>query len=174
MISEAQEARMAEARAARNKQNRTHPMLINIKDYRLMPNVPRLGGQQADQKKGVPFIAPHPDYRVYMGDVRATVAERKRIVETGAYMARPAVIDSHPITGNVPIAVGGPTGEAEPFDVSKASRQDLVDFALRYYGAAIDPKGDTHLMSLRAQVKALAKAHGDAAPGNPPDGESLA
>ena len=42
MISEAVEARMAEARATRNKQDKEHPMLINIKDYRLMPNVPAL------------------------------------------------------------------------------------------------------------------------------------
>ena len=30
---------------ARNAQNRKRPMLINIDDGRLMPNVPRLGGR---------------------------------------------------------------------------------------------------------------------------------
>jgi hypothetical protein len=159
MISDAQEARMAEARAARNKQDRKIPLLINIKDFRLMPNVPRLGGQKSDKATGKPDILPHRDYRPYMGDPRATLEERRRIVETGSYLSRPAVVDSHPLIGNTQI-LGAPAdgGEVEPFDVAKATRQELVDFALRYYGATIDEKGDTHLMSLRAQVKRLAEA----------------
>ena len=153
MISEAVEARMSEARAARNKQDKAVPMLINIKDFRLVPNVPLLRN--------------HRNYRPYMGDVRATVAERQRIVETGAMLGRPAVVDSalDKLLASNPNfkapAAPEPENDIEPFDVGKANREELCAFALRYYGASIDPDGKTHLATLRSKLRSLAAAAGD-------------
>ena len=152
MISEAVEARMAEARAARNKQDKEHPMLINIKDYRLMPNVPALRN--------------HRNYRPFAGDPRATYDERKRIVATGQLMGRPIIVDSMlaKLHGGVTGTVEAPQSDEPPFDVGKATREELTAFGLRYYGVEIDPDGKTHLMKLRAKLRNLAAAAGDMPP----------
>lgn len=167
MISEQVEARMAAARAARNQQDKEHPMLINIKDFRLMPNVPSLRN--------------HRNYRPYAGDIRATRDERQRIVETGSMLGRPIVVDTHmaklqasnpALKGQDPAAVPELPAVAEngepPFDVGKASREELCAFALRYYGADIDPDGKTHLATLRSKLRSLAEATGDMAKGDAP------
>ncbi len=153
------EAAMSAARRARNAQNRECPLLINIKDFRLMPNVPRLGGQKEDKAAGKVFIAAHPDYRPYRGDPKATLAERQRLVETGTAILRPPVVDSSPqgagsFGGFGVVQVEG----GAPFDVGKAPREELVAFAKRWFDADIDPTGDTHVMKLRAKVRDLAKA----------------
>ena len=165
MISESVEARMSEARAARNRQDKEHPMLINIKDFRLMPNVPAL--------------RTHRNYRPFAGDPRATYDERKRIVETGQLMGRPVIVDSQlaKFRGGATATVDAPEADEPPFDVGKASREELQVFALRYYGVEIDPDGKTHLMTLRAKLRALAAAAGDmpaSEDGAPPASESLA
>lgn len=156
MISKAVEARMAEARAARNKQDKEHPMLINIKDFRLVPNVP--------------LLRHHRNYRVFAGDARATYDERKRIVETGTMMARPLVVDTalaalhaaNPaLKGRAPDSPSVAESDEPPFDVGKANREDLCAFALRYYGADLDPDGKTHLATLRSKLRSLAAAAGD-------------
>lgn len=168
MISEQVEAKMAAARAARNKQDPEHPMLINIKDYRLMPNVPSLRN--------------HRNYRPFAGDIRATYEERKRIVETGTMLGRPIVVDTilaklHASNPNVtpPAPLASPEADEPPFDVGKATREELQAFALRYYGVDVDPDGKTHVMTLRSKVRSLAAAAGDMPQGDgAPAGESLA
>jgi hypothetical protein len=157
MISEAQEARMSAARAARNKQDRDCPLLISVKDYRLMPNVPRLGGQKEDKAAGKVFIAPHPDYRPYRGSPNASLEERKRLVETGTMLARPPVVDSNPLGPNGAFGTIQVEGAA-PFDVAKANREELVAFAKRWFDADVDPTGDLHLQKLRAKVRDLGRA----------------
>lgn len=156
MISQAVEERMAAGRAARNRQSKECPLLINIKDFRLMPNVPRLGGQKEDKATGKVQILPHPDYRPYRGDPKATLEERRRLVETGTLASRPAVVDSNHVG---PEAFGKiQVEDGAPFDVHKASREDLTAFAKRWFDADIDPDGKTHLMTLRAKVRDLARA----------------
>jgi hypothetical protein len=163
MISQADEAQMAAARAARNRQDPDCPLLINIKDFRLMPNIPRLGGQKADRAAGKVFIAPHPDYRPYRGDPKATRAERQRLVETGTALLRPPVVDT---SGIAKINEG--FGQAqiegqEPFDIGKAPREELVAFAKRWFGVELDNEtGDLHLMKLRAKLRDLVKASSEA------------
>lgn len=158
MITEAVEARMSEARAARNKQDRDCPMLINIKDFRLMPNVPRLGGQKEDKAAGKVYIAPHPDYRPYCGDLKATLEERRRLVETGTALLRPPIVDSSGIAKINEYGVVQMEGAA-PFDIGKAGREELVAFAKRWFDVDVDNEaGDLHLMKVRAKVRDLAKA----------------
>jgi hypothetical protein len=134
---------------ARNRQDRKHPFLINIEDGRLVPNVPMLGGRKGDPKEKIPSILPHPKYRVFSGDPKASLADRMRWIETsGQSGAMRAVVDSG---ADAPAA----------FDVSTASREQLVAFARDQYGEALDATGDTHLTKLRAQVRALAQTAGD-------------
>ena len=84
-ISEAAEQRMVAARAARNKQDKKHPFVINIHDGRLLPNVPNLRA--------------HSNYRVYTGDPKASAQERLRFLSVAGH--RPRVVDSE-VSGEQP------------------------------------------------------------------------
>jgi hypothetical protein len=135
MISEAVEMRLAEAQRNRNRQDKRHPMLINIDDGRLMPNVPRLAGRVGSADRKEPAIPAHPKYRVYTGDLKATHAERMRWLATSGLRA-PSVEDALPL---------------EPFEIMKASREELVTFARENYpDVKLDPNG--HLTALRHAV----------------------
>lgn len=137
MISEQTEAKMAASRAARvSKQDKKHPMLINVEDGRLMPNVP--------------LLRKNAKYRVFMGDPKTPLADRMRILETQGIRNRAAVVDSSQQAADAP-----------EFDIGKAQRADLVKFALETYGATLDAAGDTHMNKLRAQVRTLARENGD-------------
>lgn len=150
MISPAVEARMSDARRALNAQSREYPLLIHIEDGRLVPNVPRLGGQKADKSLNKPFIASHPKYRVYMGPPKAKLEERMRILATQNMTGNAAVVDTTL-----------PTTPAHEFDIGKAGRSELVIFAFENYGVQIDnDKGNEHVMTLRAKVRDLARAAG--------------
>lgn len=148
-ISDVMEQQQAARYQSRNKQDKKHPMLINIEDGRLVPNVPMLAGRKGDPVNKIPPIMPHPKYRVFTGDPKASKEQRLRWLETsGQSGAMRAVVDSG---ADAPAA----------FDVSTASREQLVAFARDQYGEALDATGDTHLTKLRAQVRALAQTAGD-------------
>lgn len=137
---------------ARNAQNRKRPMLINIDDGRLMPNVPRLGGRPEvrDQQTGrvlEPGIPPHPKYRVYMGDPNATREERMRVLRVGMGIETAPIFDTQPT--------------AAPFDIATASAEELVAFAQQQYGMSLSPNTPVHL--LRGRVKAAAEKANDLA-----------
>lgn len=132
-ISEAVEQKMVAAHNARNQQDKKHPFVINIKDGRLLPNVPSLRA--------------HPSYRVYTGDPAASPRDRLRFLSVAGH--RPAVVDSDE----------GEQAPPPPFDIAKAGREELVEFAASQYGTALDPSA--HLNALRAQVRALAKDAND-------------
>lgn len=123
-ISEAVEARMISARAAHNRQNPQHPYLINVKDGRLLPNVPALAGRAAgvENGKAIPAKAGHRDLRVYTGSVKASYEERMKWLETSG------------------LSVGRDVSMAnvEPFDVGTATLDELVDFANLEYGLEIN------------------------------------
>lgn len=152
-ITEATEARMSEANRARNAQDRKNPLLINVDDGRLVPNVPQLGGRNEDKARGISQILPHPKYRIYKGDPKASLEARMQYLATSGVNGRRAVMDS--------------STEADPalpaFDIQKATREDLVLFAMEQYGMALDEDGTMHLTTLRAKVKALAQSVGDLA-----------
>jgi len=131
MLNQAQatafEQRVNDART-RQRQDKQHPLLINTKDGRLMPNVPRI------RKKA--------DYAVYTGHPKATLEDRMRYLQSlgGTGGARRRVVNS---------------ADDEPFDIGKATKQELVDFATSEYQANLDVKVDHRI--LRKQVQALAE-----------------
>lgn len=151
-ISTAMEERMSAAVQARNAQNKRWPLLINIDDGRLVPNVPRLGGKEAvkDANGRIvnPAIPPHPKYRVWRGDPKAPTEERLRILNEGMRIEAAPVIDPAFIES-----------AAAAFDISTASAEDLVAFANEQYGTKLNANTPVHL--LRGKVKALAVKHGD-------------
>lgn len=173
MIDDALEVSMSEAYRARNRQNAKDPLLINLKDGRLIPNVPQLGGRK-EKRDGTgkviqTGIVPHPDYRIYRGDPRASKSERMRILATqGAIEGAPVlpgraqVVDSSVLADVVNSA---PLISHPDFDIAKASREHLVAFALEQYNIALDtdPANPTHMSTLRSQVRALAQGQGDLA-----------
>jgi hypothetical protein len=115
------------ASARVRRQDKQNPLLISMTDFLLFPNVPNLRKNQ--------------DMILFRGNKDASLEERKRYVEsmkTGRAGMR-AVVDSG------------------PFDVAKASSQDLVDFAMIEYGEELNIK--TPRASLVKQVVALAKKH---------------
>ena len=147
MISPEAEAKMAAARAARNKQHPKFPMLINVNDGRLIPNIIDKTGQTMKS------LRKNANYRVYMGDPKAPLAERMRMLQTQGFHENRAVIDTSKVSEESRAA----------FDSGKASREELVAFALEQYGAELDTDGKTHLATLRAQVRNLAEAAGNLA-----------
>lgn len=145
-ISEAQESRMIAARAARNKQDPKHPFLINVKDGRLVPNVPALRGRPAEVVDGrtVPAKAGHPDLRVYTGSVKASAEERLKWLETsgsGVATTRRAVVLS----------------EEEPFDLNTATLDEMIAFAKAEYDAVFDKS-----MGMKAVRQAVGKLAAEA------------
>lgn len=129
MITEEQEAAVSDARA-RARQDKRIPFLIHMDDARLIPNVEKL--------------RKHPKYRIYTGPVGAGEAERK------------AWLNSMSGNGAMHRAV---VTESKPFDISKATVDELVAFASDQYGVLLDPK--EHHNKLRSQLRKLAETHGD-------------
>lgn len=124
-ITESQEDAIAAARA-RSRQDKVHPFLIHLEDGRLIPNTP--------------LIRKNPKYRVYLGDINATLSERMRFINSG--VGRTKVVDS---------------SEPEPdvFDIGKATKDELVVFAMGTYGVSL--AADTDIRTLRKQVSDLHK-----------------
>lgn len=142
MITDAQEANLSNM-LARNRQDKAVPFCINVKDGRLMPNVKE--------------IREHADYRVYKGNYKASLDERMAYLRSGGFGGAPgkrAVV--------MPAEDVEPVAEQEPFDIAKASKDELVAFAFDQWSEVLDPA--THLTTLRSQVVKLAKANAQAAP----------
>lgn len=136
-VTTQQEIQMANARATSRKygQDKKHPFLINIDDGRLMPNVERLRKHRSAK------------YRVYTGDVKASLDERMAYIKSGVGPARSRVVNTTP---------------EEPFDVGTASKEDLVAFAASEYGLVLD--SGKSLKLLREQfVATLKKLDGEGA-----------
>jgi len=139
-ITEAQEANLS-AQIARNRQNKQTPFCIHVKDGRLMPNVPE--------------ILAHPDYRPYKGNYKASLDERMAYLRSGGFggAGKRAVVmpaDDEPVV------------EQEPFDIAKATKEELVAFAFDQWTEVLSM--DTHLTTLRSQVAKLAKLHANPDP----------
>ncbi|MBX3603190.1 MAG: hypothetical protein KF863_21425 [Rubrivivax sp.] len=119
------EERVANHRA-RTRQNKEIPFLIRD-DGMLMPNVP--------------LIAKNPRFRPYHGDVSASLEERMQYLrgETARRRVINSAVQSDP---------------AAPFDIAKASKDDLIAFAQEEYGYTVDPA--LHLNKIRSDVARLA------------------
>lgn len=120
MITDQQEKNLSNAqqRSAKKKQDKAYPHVVNINDGRLMPSVPALRN--------------HKDYRLYTGPADASTAERLKWVEGTLKKGMPKVINS--------------MAEADEFDVGKASKDDLIVFAMEQFGHALDPSVDIRTM----------------------------
>jgi hypothetical protein len=120
------------AARAKSAQDKNVPLLISVKDAWLIPNTELT-------RKAEDFVE-------YHGDPKATLEERKQYIATLGRAGKRRVI----VTPD------------KPFEIAKASREELVTFAFNEYGATLNP--EAHLASLRAEVRKLAVAHGAAAP----------
>lgn len=128
-ISSTQEANLSASRA-RTRQDKKVPFLINIDDARLVPNTP--------------LTARLMKYRPFHGDYKASEAERR------AYLATES---RGPTKRAVVMSEEAPAVE-QPFDISTASKDDLIAFAFDQYQEVLDPSTD--IRSLRKKVAALA------------------
>lgn len=143
MITDAQEANLSNM-LARNRQDKTVPFCINVKDGRLMPNVKE--------------IREHADYRPYKGNYKASLDERMAYLRSGGFGGMPG---KRAVLMPVDEAPPAPAVEEEPFDIAKASKEELVAFAFDQWAEVLSV--DTHLTTLRSQVVKLAKANAQAA-----------
>jgi hypothetical protein len=131
------------------KQDKKVPFLIHVHDGRLVPNVPQLGG---DGK----LVPPNPLYRPFRGNPKASLDERMAYLASGQgatgavqTVTRTVVLAPEDVDPDL-------TGDDAPFDIGKASREELVRFALDTYGVALSET--THLTRLRSEVNKLARA----------------
>jgi hypothetical protein len=157
-ISEAQESKMIAQRNARNKQNVKIPFLINVKDGRLIPNVPMLAGRAAEVAPNgqvIPAKPPHPNYRPYTGSLKATEEERMKWLESSGFTIQTVSTEA----GNAPRRAVV-LADVEPFDIGTATVGELIAFAKDEYGADLSPAGG--LKALRTQVGKLALEAGAA------------
>lgn len=127
-LSEQQQDAISAARAAKSKQDPSTPFLIHRENGRLMPNTV--------------LLRKHKDYRPYTGSVKASHEERMLFLRTGS--SRPRMVNSVP-----------EEAEAAPFDLGKATKDEIVAFAFTEFGAAFDP--GTDIRTLRKQLAALAE-----------------
>lgn len=123
-INEAFEARVAAHRAS-TRQDIKVPFLIRD-DGVLFPNVP--------------LIAKKPNFRPYRGDINATLEERMKFLRG--------------VSGRRVINTEVVADEEAPFDIAKASKDDLIKFAADEFGEIIDPAD--HLNKIRSVVAKLA------------------
>lgn len=116
----------AAARRNRNRQNKEVPFLIRD-DGVLMPNVP--------------LIARKRNFRPYRGDPAASLEERMRYLQ--GLSAQRRVINS-----------AEQADEEAPFDIAKASKDELITFAEENYAVTLDE--GMHLNKMRAEVARMA------------------
>lgn len=112
------------------------PFLIHRVNGRLLPNVERL--------------RTHKDMIPYMGNKHASLEERMRYLRTGGQ--RRGVVATQ--------AIEAPP----PFDVSTATKEDMIAFAADEFGLELNPKAPIHIM--RNQIIAAAKEADEAPAGD--------
>ena len=86
----------------------------------------------------VPLIAKKPNFRPYRGDPGAPLQERLAYLEGLPGKRRVIVQEAEP----------------EPFNITKATKDDLIQFAMDEYSEPIDPA--EHINKVRATVCKLA------------------
>lgn len=127
-MSSEQAVRMQDAHSQRVAQDKKNPFLINIEDGRLIPNVSTL--------------AKNSRYRVYTGDPKASDKERMKFLDSN-------------FAGNSARTAKQEAGEAEPFDIGHANKDDLIAFAAQEFG--LELSHDVDVRQLRKQVAQAAK-----------------
>lgn len=108
----------ARQKSKRYAQDKANPMCINVHDGRLFPNVPN--------------VRKNPDYRVYTGDVNASVEERMQYLRTGLGPRRAKVVMEAP--------------KEEVFVLGSASKDDIIAFADMEYGYTLNPNDSVEVL----------------------------
>lgn len=121
------EAAFQKQAAARGQQDPKIKFLIHRDNARLIPNVGKLKN--------------HPKLVPYTGSVKASLEDRLRWLRTG---------------GSRRVVASAPVEELPPFDVSTATKEELIAFAKEEFGLELNPKAPPHIM--RNQILAAAKA----------------
>jgi len=103
----------------------------------------------------VPLVAKNPKYRPYHGDPKASLAERMAFLAGHTSSARRRVVL-----------------DPEPFNLSKATADEIVAFAMEEYGAALD--ADKPIDELRAECYQLSQLPEVPIPAAPPPGDQHA
>lgn len=131
MAAAPSEEKLAIARASKSKQDQPQKFLIHVENGRLLPNIAMLRS--------------HAKLRVFHGDPKASAKERLKYLESqhGHRSVVNTVVDS------------------EPFDIGKATKDELIEFAASEYGISLNEKAP--IAALRKQVSDAAASVG--APG---------
>ena len=116
MITDRQEQAVSDARG-KGRQDKRTPLLINRDNLRLMPNTP--------------LIRRRPQYMPYDGAATDDEATRRSYVE-GTGNRRPRVVNS--------------AAESDVFDIGKATKDELVAFAMSEYGKMLDSDKDVRTL----------------------------
>ncbi len=124
MIDEQLEERVAAHRST-IRQNKTVPWLIRD-DGMLMPNTK--------------LIAKKSNFRPYHGDLKASLEDRMRYLQNLGSKRR--VINS-----------AEAADDEQPFDIAKATKDELIVFAQDQFGETLDPA--LHLNKMRSIVAKL-------------------
>lgn len=136
-ITEDTEQRIADNRG-RMRQDKKVPFLIRD-DGMLFPNVPLIGKKQ--------------NFRPYHGDVNASLEDRLRYLQ--GLQSKRRVINTEVVAD-----------EEAPFDIAKATKDELIAFAQDQYGSTIDPA--LHMNKIRSMVANLAGIDPASLFGRPP------
>lgn len=135
-MTETQQASLSQHQTKKFAQDKKVPMLININDGRLIANSLN--------------VRANPDYRPYSGSLTASREERMAFVRSAIGGARTRLINSAP-------------DEAPTFDLGKATKAELIAFAMDEFALPLDEKTD--IRTLRNQVMAASeKANAVGAP----------
>jgi hypothetical protein len=117
------DANLSARMSGKYKQDPKVPLLINLKDGRLLPNSIN--------------VRELPDYRPYTGNPKATLAERMVFIASSVGGTRTRVINSE-------------ENEAPVFDLGKASKDEIIAFAFQEFGMVLSESTD--IRTLRRQV----------------------
>lgn len=129
-ISETQSSALSMRQSKKYAQDKDVPMLINIKDGRLIAN--SLNTRS------------NPDYRPYTGKLNASVEQRLAFVRSSVGSSRTRVVNSAPDT------------DPATFDLGKASKAEIIAFAMDEFQIPLSEATDVR--TLRAQVLAASRA----------------
>ena|ERR1700747_2988654 len=136
-MTETQQAHLSQRQTAKFAQDKKVPMLININDGRLIANSLNTRANS--------------DYRPYTGSLKASREERMAFIRSAIGGARTRLINSAP-------------DEEPTFDLGKATKAEIIAFAMDEYALVLDDKTD--IRTLRNQVLAASqKASAIGAPG---------
>lgn len=88
----------------------------------------------------VPLVAKKANFRVYTGNPKASLKERLQYIKMGGLRRVPELVNTEP----------------PPFDVGKATKEEIMVFAVEEFGVTLDETKP--LARLREDLVALAKS----------------